>query len=62
MCSKYNQMQKGKKHELAAPLFDKVVFDKVKGEKKTYTIIRLHLNQNHLKKFENSFIFLQEYF
>ncbi|KAG7035485.1 Long chain acyl-CoA synthetase 4 [Cucurbita argyrosperma subsp. argyrosperma] len=27
---KYNQMQKGKKHEVAAPLFDKLVFDKVK--------------------------------
>ncbi|XP_022929138.1 long chain acyl-CoA synthetase 4-like [Cucurbita moschata] len=27
---KYNQMQKGKKHEQAATLFDKLVFDKVK--------------------------------
>ncbi|XP_004143868.1 long chain acyl-CoA synthetase 4 [Cucumis sativus] len=27
---KYNQMQKGKTHQQAAPLFDKVVFDKVK--------------------------------
>lgn len=56
-------MQKGKKHEQAAPLFDKVVFDKVKEKKRqTYTIIRLDFNQNHLKIFENSFIFFEGYF
>lgn len=31
--SKFNQMEKGKKHEQAVPLFDKFVFDKVKGKK-----------------------------